>query len=915
MKNLKKVLSLVLALAMALSLMTVAFAKDASDYSDYSKVTYKEAVDVMTATGVIDGMGGSFNPDGTLTREQAAKIITYMIMGKDAADKLTTTIAPYSDVSASRWSAGAIAYCTNEGILSGVGKGKFDPTGKLTGVAFAKMLLVALGYDPKIEQFTGDSWAINVSKLALGDAALDTGMKDISLSNELTREQAAQMAFNAMQANIVDYDNRGTEFKMPDGSIVIIGASKAATVAQGNYNNNMKANGLQFAEKYCEDLKKVETTDDFGRPSTQWKVKTTEIGNYAEKADATYTADVKLGDIYADLGLSERTVPTIYKDGVDQKNSTLVLFKGNSAKIGTGNGVLTEAYVDDNNNVTLVETYTYVGQINRTVAATSSKDAYVVIAPTSVKPTGVSGNVNYETNASFNDDAYVLYTYANGEVQSVVVAESVTGEVSSYTAGKNVTVGGTKYDYSKNISSNDPSTKNEYVVYLDAYGYAIYVDEQEFVSSDYAFVLDAQNEGDGGDNWNTSDRAKLVFADGTTKTVATDKGYKDLKDDIVTYKVNDNKEYVLRAVSTTKDITSSATFALAKGTAAITTGTTPATVYANSNTVFIVKTKNGSEDVYKAYTGIANVPSITADTGKTVTAHYYIKSGSIVTMMYIDATTAKSVSTSSKDVTFLAGKSISGKITNSDNDVYYTYNAVVNGQITTVNVDANTNVTSVMTNGKLDSGVNNALFSNVTTSDDIITGLVAYNTVSSTNPYTDNMKGTVKVSGDNTLGFGTGSSIKYFTAAKDCKVFYIDSEGVITEGAVSSIATDEDDRAYYVVDDGELTYVFIQSYEKNAEDPGQSTSNTYTAKLTKSNGTVTLTVTSNKDAAEDVKGTVKMSGSVTMTTDLTGGKTTGSGNSWTYTEVIATNSANTVSYQVTVEIGGETLTTNTIVGG
>ncbi len=911
MKNLKKVLSLVLALAMALSLMTAAFAADASDYSDYGKVTYKEAVDVMTATGVFDGMGGSFNPDGTLTREQAAKIITYMIMGKDAADKLTTTIAPYSDVSASRWSAGAIAYCTNEGILSGVGKGKFDPTGKLTGVAFAKMLLVALGYDPKIEQFTGESWAINVSKLALGDAALDTGMKDINLSNDLTREQAAQMAFNTMQANVVDYENRGTEFKMPDGSVVIIGASKAATVAQGNYNNNMKANGLQFAEKYCEDLKKVETTDDFGRPSTQWKVKTTEIGNYAEKADATYTADVKLGDIYADLGLSERTVPTIYKDGADQKNTTLVLFKGNSAKIGTGNGVLTEAYVDDDNNVTLVETNTYVGQINRTVAATSSKDAYVVIAPTSVKPTGVSGNVNYETNASFNDDAYVLYTYANGEVQSVVVAESVTGEVSSYTAGKNVTVGGTKYDYSKNISSNDPSTKNEYVVYLDAYGYAIYVDEQEFVSSDYAYVEDVQNSGTFQES-----KAKLIFADGTTKIVNTNKDY-SLKGDIVTYKVNDNKEYVLRAVSTTEDINASDNFKLTRGTAAITYNDGSAkTLYANSNTVFMVKTvDNQNNAIYKAYTGIANVPSITADTGKTVTAHYYIKSGSIVTMMYIDATTAKSVSTSSKDVTFLAGKSISGKITNSDNDVYYTYNAVVNGQITTVNVDANTNVTSVMTNGKLDSGVNNALFSNVTTSDDIITGLVAYNTVSSTNPYTDNMKGTVKVSGDNTLGFGTGSSIKYFTAAKDCKVFYIDSEGVITEGAVSSIATDEDDRAYYVVDDGELTYVFIQSYEKNAEDPGQSTSNTYTAKLTKSNGTVTLTVTSNKDAAEDVKGTVKMSGSVTMTTDLTGGKTTGSGNSWTYTEVIATNSANTVSYQVTVEIGGETLTTNTIVGG
>ena len=70
MKNLKKVLSLVLALAMALSLMTVAFAKDARDYTDFDEATYKEAVDVMSAIGVIDGMNGTtFAPDGTLTRE------------------------------------------------------------------------------------------------------------------------------------------------------------------------------------------------------------------------------------------------------------------------------------------------------------------------------------------------------------------------------------------------------------------------------------------------------------------------------------------------------------------------------------------------------------------------------------------------------------------------------------------------------------------------------------------------------------------------------------------------------------------------------------------------------------------------------------------------------------------------------
>ena len=211
---------------------------------------------------------------------------------------------------------------------------------------------------------------------------------------------------------------------------------------------------------------------------------------------------------------------------------------------------------------------------------------------------------------------------------------------------------------------------------------------EEFVSSDYAYVIKAENETDA--DLVKADRAKLAFTDGTVKTVDTKEGYADLTGKIVTYKINDNKDYVLRAVSTTQNITDSTSFALTKGTAAIATGKTPATLYANSKTVFIVKTMSGSDEVYKAYTGIANVPSITADGTHKVTAHYYIKSGSIVTMMYIDATNAKSVSTSSKDVTFLAGKSISGLITNADNDQYYTYNAVVNGEITTVMVDNKT---------------------------------------------------------------------------------------------------------------------------------------------------------------------------------------------------------------------------------
>jgi hypothetical protein len=85
MKKLTKTLSLVLVIAMIVSLCVVGVsAKTFSKDGDKISENYKEAVDVMSGIGIIEGIdaaGTTFNPTGNFTRAAAAKIIAYMQLG------------------------------------------------------------------------------------------------------------------------------------------------------------------------------------------------------------------------------------------------------------------------------------------------------------------------------------------------------------------------------------------------------------------------------------------------------------------------------------------------------------------------------------------------------------------------------------------------------------------------------------------------------------------------------------------------------------------------------------------------------------------------------------------------------------------------------------------------------------------
>ena len=157
MRNLKKILALVLALVMSLSLMATAGAADFSDKDQISD-KYSDAVTVLNGLEVFKGYdnGARFEPQGDITRAEVAAII-YRIATGDVSDTqkdIYSTWGLFTDVADGSWYAGYVNYCANAGYIKGRGNKIFDPNGKVTGYEALAMILRAIGYD-KNNEFSG----------------------------------------------------------------------------------------------------------------------------------------------------------------------------------------------------------------------------------------------------------------------------------------------------------------------------------------------------------------------------------------------------------------------------------------------------------------------------------------------------------------------------------------------------------------------------------------------------------------------------------------------------------------------------------------------------------------------------------------------------------------------------------------
>ena len=192
-----------LCMAMMLSVMVVG-AGAATAYSDGNAIENASAVDFCSALGIINGYeDGSFKPEGTITRAEMTKMMAIAMSGKEppVVDNGKSSFADVLTSNNSKWANKYIEFCYAAEVVAGIGNNKYNPDGNVTATEAAKMLLVILGKDPAKEGYLGAGWDINVNVDA-AKAGLFEGIEDIDLSKALIRDDAAQMIWNALTADL-----------------------------------------------------------------------------------------------------------------------------------------------------------------------------------------------------------------------------------------------------------------------------------------------------------------------------------------------------------------------------------------------------------------------------------------------------------------------------------------------------------------------------------------------------------------------------------------------------------------------------------------------------------------------------------------------------------------------------------------
>ena len=660
MKNLKKILALVLAFACAFTMFAGAAFTDQADIK-----VKDEVVDTLVELGVIEGFeDGSFQPNATVTRAQMAKMIYVLRTGNSDASAYNDDKTSFTDIG-SHWARGYIKYCQSLGIIAGKSNTIFAPNASVTAQEAAKMLLVTLGYDAQKAGLVGSGWASKTNALADENGLLDD--VNTSFTAACPRQYAAQLIYNAIDTptvvwrddaytnqNYANGDNKTigqkymglhsvegilTSFSKEDGkdtygatvssitkqdgskTVTLTGAKEDFTKIAKDYvalkNNKVKVLYKDTDEVYgvfaLTDSNKVVSglLGDFGTSSDKLKLNGTKYTVGATGAAATNLVKV---DGAAVTGANKNDLVAYVKDSAVVKE----LAKAYDASAISNT---------DNNKINLLDIkafdvaqVTYVGKdyINvdyKTHTVTS------VTLPSKLKDDAA---VWYDGIAK--DDYVAVTSKENTSADKIGVTklDTVTGKITS--TKKDIAsdddyqlqINGTWYETATTAADRADLKLDATVTVVVKQGYVLFCDDATAGANDVAAVLQTYKEGN---TW----KAELLFADGKTETVSLKRNaeWDDNNDntystgEVVTidaYQTSGAAKlvaytksgdfYKLQSIkNNTVNPTSYDDVSVETGNKVDNNRMTKGTKYINDNAVVFVRYKSGSEYKFSVQTG------------------------------------------------------------------------------------------------------------------------------------------------------------------------------------------------------------------------------------------------------------------------------------------------------------------------
>ena len=630
-------------------------------FTDQADIKVKsDVVDTLVSLGVIEGFeDGSFQPNGTVTRAQMAKMIYVLRTGKSDASAYNDDKTSFTDING-HWARGYIKYCQSLGIIAGKSNTKFVPNDKVTAQEAAKMLLVTLGYDATKAGLVGTNWASKTNALA-DEAGL---LEDVntSFTAACPRQYAAQLIYNAIDAVTVawrddaytKYNYNGSENKtigekyMGLNKTVGILNDVTKDTDKNTFSLTVNVNTSESNGKKLGTFTKV--TKDYSALKYQkvkvlYKDKDNVFGVYSMTDDNTVVSNVmdnvKLDNSKLKIDGTKYTIASsseVYVDGALQyvktvdgsgnvtaftsKASEAVLVSGVARVATISEWVAKNSEGDNIGKASSVQAISNTdnSKINILKVTTYTVEKVTYVGTDYINAGGARKDDNYNYPSDIKKDDYVVISKAGNYADDkglITKAETVEGKVTGTKGSDKVLINDTWYtaDYkagTTNVIDNWPSS-NATVKLVLVNGFVQFVDTVTAGTADMVMVIETGSASGLGGN----KVADVMFADGSRKTVeldsASEYGYNGTAvvlgtPKLATYEVSKGK-YTLKKVSGTVrngyDIYATAANATVDGNvagASVTdkSATNTQKLFFKSDAVVFVKYKT---DDYKVVTG------------------------------------------------------------------------------------------------------------------------------------------------------------------------------------------------------------------------------------------------------------------------------------------------------------------------